>query len=219
MISIIFIILIIKGIKNKTIEKKTFTDLQDKIDNLIDSQLYLDANYTFDPNTDKTTGIIIKKPLIINGHGYTIDGLNQSKIFDIYNSEVIIKFTFFFNGFSKEFGGAINLINSSLEIIRSRFSYNNANLKGGAIHLSNSYLNIYDSHFNLNNANGLYGNGGAISSENSKIDINITHFFENLADEGEAIYSINSTLYIYKSLLYNNKGNWYGGHYYLILNL
>ena len=211
MISIIFIILIIKGIKNKTIEKKTFTDLQDKIDNLIDSQLDLDANYTFDPNTDKTTGIIITKPLIINGHGYTIDGLNQSKIFEIYNSKVIIKFTFLFNGFSKEFGGAINLINSSLEIIRSRFSYNNANLKGGAIHLSNSYLNIYDSHFNFNNANGLYGNGGGISSENSKIDINITHFFENLADEGGAIYSINSTLYIYKSLLYNNKANWYGG--------
>ena len=211
MIPVIFIILIIQAIENKTIEQKTFNDLQEKIDNFFDAELILDSDYTFDPSKDKTTGIIIKRPLIIEGQGFKINGLNQARIFEIYNSNVTFKRVFFINGFSKEFGGAINLFNSSLELIICNFTSNSANIKGGAINLNNSYLNIYDSYIKSNNAKGKYGNGGGIASENSIIKINISHFVENLADEGGAIYSINSTLDIYGSLLYNNSANWYGG--------
>ena len=140
MIPVIFIILIIQAIENKNIEQKTFNDLLEKIDNFFDAELILDSDYTFDPRKDKTTGIIIKRPLTIEGQSFKINGLNQARIFEIYNSNVTFKRVFFINGFSKEFGGAINLFNSSLELIICDFSYNSANIKGGAIYLNNSYL-------------------------------------------------------------------------------
>ena len=83
-IHIIFIIICFnKEIENKSMEKGSFTDLQNKIDNLFDIQLDLDSDYTFDSNVDKTTGIIIEGSLIINGKYNTINGLNKSKIFEI----------------------------------------------------------------------------------------------------------------------------------------
>lgn len=73
-IPIIIIISIIQDVENKTMDQKTFNDLQEKIDNLIDLQLDLDSDYIFDPKTDKTSGIIIKNPLRINGKNHTING-------------------------------------------------------------------------------------------------------------------------------------------------
>ena len=210
-IPIIIIISIIQDVENKTMDQKTFNDLQEKIDNLIDLQLDLDSDYIFDPKTDKTSGIIIKNPLRINGKNHTINGLNQAKIFEIYDSEVFIKNTHFINGFSKDFGGAINLVNSSLEILTCFFTYNNAKIKGGAINIRDSLLNITDCDFKFNHAKSQYLCGGGIASENSIINIGFTKFIDNSADEGGAIYSINSILDIYNSLIYDNHANWYGG--------
>ena len=211
LIILIFIISIIQEIENKAIEKGSFTDLQEKINNLLDGKLELDTDYIFDPKKDKTTGIIIKRPITIIGKNFTVNGMNKARIFEIYNSEVILNDIRLHNGFSQEFGGAINLINSSLETLYSHFSYNSANIKGAAINLNNSNLTIFDCYFNSNNAKGQYANGGGISSENSIISINKSRFFDNSADEGGAIYSINSSLYITNSLIYNNSANWYGG--------
>ena len=210
MIPIFFIILIIKEIENKAFEEKTFSDLQEEINNLLDYELTLYTNYTFDQNKDKNTGIIIKKPIRINGKGFKINGLNQTKIFEISNTEVILYRVDMINGVS-DFGGAINLNNASLELIQSDFYFNRANIKGGAVYLNNSNLTIFDCVFKHNIAKNQYTNGGGISSENSIIKINITHFLNNTADEGGAIYSINSSLNIYDSLIYNNSANWYGG--------
>ena len=212
LIPIIFIIICFnKEVENKSIEKGSFTDLQNKIDNLFNIQLDLDSDYTFDSNVDKTTGIIIEGSIIINGKYNTINGLNKSKILEIYNSEVTLKNINFINGFSKDIGGAINLINSTLIIINCTFSNNRAYLKGGAINLNNSYMNISESIFKFNIAKKLYSCGGVISSENSFIDINKSYFINNSADEGGAIYSINSNLKIKNSFLNDNKANWYGG--------
>lgn len=211
LIPMIFIFSIFQEIENKVEEKKTFNDLQDEIDNLVGNQLYLISDYVFDPKVDKPTGIIIKKPLEIDINGFHIDGLNQSKIFQIYNTEVFIRAGVFINGFSEDFGGAINLINSTLHVIISDFSYNSANIKGGGIYLNNSFLNITDCTFRHNYVKSLYLTGGGIAAENSKIRINISHLNDNYADEGAAIYSIKSTVDIYNSLIYNNYANWYGG--------
>lgn len=210
LIPMIFIFSIFQEIENKVEEKKTFNDLQDEIDNLVGNQLYLISDYVFDPKVDKPTGIIIKKPLEIDINGFHIDGLNQSKIFQIYNTEVFIRAGVFINGFSEDFGGAINLINSTLHVIISDFSYNSANIKGGGIYLNNSFLNITDCTFRHNYVKSLYLTGGGIAAENSKIRINISHLNDNYADEGAAIYSIKSTVDIYNSLIYNY-ANWYGG--------
>ena len=149
--------------------------------------------------------------MTIDGQNHIINGLNQSKIFYIYNTSLIIKDINFIYGFSKDFGGAINLINSSLEIINCTFSSNNANINGGAIYLNNSYLNLLNSIFKFNKAEDLYSNGGGINSENSRLKVKESIFYYNSADEGGAIYCINTTLNIFDSDFYNNNANWYGG--------
>ena len=65
----------------------TFTDLQNLIDNS-DYTIKLLGDYVFDPKVDKPTGIIIKKPIDLICNSFYINGLSQSKIFTIINTEV-----------------------------------------------------------------------------------------------------------------------------------
>ena len=58
----------------------------------------------------------------MDGKAFHINGLNKSKIFQIYNIEVSIKTVSFMNGLSEDFGGAITLINSTLHLHISEFS-------------------------------------------------------------------------------------------------
>jgi predicted outer membrane repeat protein len=117
----------------------------------------------------------------------------------------------FINGFSEDFGGAITLINSTLHLWITQISSNTANIGGGGMYLNNSFLNVTDCAFRYNYVKSNYLSGGGIYSENSRISINISHLNDNFADEGAALYSINSNVEIYRSLIYNNYANWYGG--------
>jgi hypothetical protein len=144
LIPLILLYSIIQEIENKALPKKTFTDLQNEIDNLVGNKLAIIREYEFDPKVDKPTGIIIKKPLDFDGNAFNINGLNQSKIFQIINTEVHIRAGFFINGFSEDYGGAITLINSTLHLHVSEFTYNSAKIKGGGIYLKNSFLNVTD---------------------------------------------------------------------------
>ena len=211
MIYIIVIFSLIKEIEVKLIESGSFNDLQYKINNLHESLLNLENDYIFQPDEDKNEGIYINKTLIIDGKNHEINGLNESKIFLIKDTEVILKNINFLYGFSTDFGAVINLINASLEIFNCSFSFNIANINGGAIHITNSRLNLTESLFKFNQVKGIYSNGGGISAENSNIYIEKSIFLNNSADEGGAIYSINSTLVIFNSSFYNNNANWYGG--------
>lgn len=211
MIYIIVIFSLIKEIEVKLIESGSFNDLQYKINNLHESLLNLENDYIFQPDEDKNEGIYINKTLIIDGKNHEINGLNESKIFLIKDTEVILKNINFIYGFSTDFGAVINLINASLEIFNCSFSFNIANINGGAIHITNSRLNLTESLFKFNQVKGIYSNGGGISAENSNIYIEKSIFLNNSADEGGAIYSINSTLVIFNSSFYNNNANWYGG--------
>ena len=207
LIPIILLCSIIQEIENKAENKKTFTELQEKIDSSVDGKVVLISEYAFDPKIDKPGGIVIKRPLVLDANAFFIDGLNKTKIFQIYNTEVFIRAGFFRNGFSEDFGGAITLINSTLHLHVSDFSYNSANKKGGGIYLNNSFLNITDCAFRYNYVKSNYLSGGGIYSENSRIKINISHLDHNFADEGAAICSINSSVDIYSSLIYNNYAN------------
>ena len=210
LIPIILLCSAIQEIENK-VGKKTFTDLQNLIDNSVDGKINLIEDYVFDPEVDKPTGIIIKKKIEFDGNAFKIDGLNQSKIFQIINTEVFIMAGVFINGFSEDFGGAITLINSTLHFWISRIFFSTANIGGGGMYLNNSFLNVTDCEIRDNYVKSNYLSGGGIYSENSRISIIISHLNDNFADEGAAIYSINSTVDIYRSLIYNNYANWYGG--------
>ena len=211
MISIIIILSIIQELLSKMNQNGDFTDLQEKIEGLIEPQLNLDCDYVFNKVKDINTGIIINKDIVIDGQNHIINGLNQSKIFRIYNATVTLKNINFIYGFSNDFGGAINLINSSLETNNCTFSGNIAYLNGGAINLNNSSLYSLKSIFKFNKVAGLYSNGGGISSKNSIVDLEETIFDENSADDGGAIYNINTTLKIFSCNFNKNYANWYGG--------
>ena len=62
LIPIIFLCSSIQEIENK-VGTKTFTDLQNLIDNSVDGKINIINDYVFDPAVDKPTGIIIKKKL------------------------------------------------------------------------------------------------------------------------------------------------------------
>lgn len=210
-LNLILILCIIQELALKSPENGNFADLEEKIKNSAEPQLNLDNDYTFDSSTDKKTGIIIEKDLTIDGNNHTINGLEQSKIFQINNANIILQNINFINGYSPDFGGAINLINSSLKIINCSFLYNSADKNGGAINSKKSEINISKSIFKFNQVKGIFSDGGGIFSDNSKIDIYDTIFNDNSADEGGAIYSINTTLNIFNTNFENNFANWYGG--------
>ena len=210
LVYIILIISIIQGKKNE-VTQKNFNDLQNLLNNTVNPLIDLDYDYIFNPDEDKTEGIIIKRNLIIDGKNKIINGLNKAKIFEISNTDVTLKNINFFYGFSKDFGSAINLINSSLNILNCTFFSNNANINGGAINSYNSNLNISESTFKYNNAKSLYACGGGISTNLSMVKIIKSIFINNSADEGGAIYSINTTFDISDSIFYDNTAIWYGG--------
>lgn len=130
--------------------------------------LILGQNYTYDSDIDEDVmdGIIINKNLNIIGNGYTIDGQEKARIFQINNhATVTITNLTFKNGKGQneeyknnahDVGGAITVKDfSNLTIINSKFIENRAeqNGFGGAIFVySNSTLNIKESNFTNNYA-------------------------------------------------------------------
>ena len=149
----------------------TFTLLQEIIDKTNpDDEIILGQDYFYDDNIDSSnSGIVISKNLIIIGNGYTIDGMHQSRIFQVtQQSTVAIKQLNFTHGYgideiygsqTVKTGGAISVyMGSNLTIIDSSFIENHAdNGWVGAIFITgNSTLNITNSTFADNYA--LYGN-------------------------------------------------------------
>ena len=68
-----------------TMNESSFSDLADEIENA-GTTLDLTKDYAFNNATDNNTGILISKDnFVLNGNGHTIDGNNQSRIFNIWN--------------------------------------------------------------------------------------------------------------------------------------
>ena len=69
----------------------TFNALQDKINTTSSGdEIKLENNYANSDNFNQT-GIIISKPLTIDGNGYTIDAMGEGRIFNITSSNVTLK--------------------------------------------------------------------------------------------------------------------------------
>jgi predicted outer membrane repeat protein len=141
----------------------TFMDLQTKIDAAGDGGVVnLENNYSYD-DTFSSNGITIKNPITINGNGFEINGLGQSRIFSINASNnVTLNDITFVNGYSS-LGGAIifNGDASGIVINNCRFIDNVASENGGAIYANGTFMNnaINNSEFSSNIATK---NGGAI---------------------------------------------------------
>ena len=76
-----------------------FSALQQLIQNG-GNQIELDRDYSYDRNTDSAlvTGIVIDKEFTLNGKGYTINGSNLARIFNITGDKVVINNVTLTNG-------------------------------------------------------------------------------------------------------------------------
>ena len=187
----------------------TFYELSNLINNTDEKQtLELDNNYESDSTYYE--GISINKSLTIDGKGHNIDGLSSSRIFNITNSQIILKNIIFTNAYSNEYGGAVFLNNSTAEIINCTFNLNTAE-NGGAVYALNSNLTIAESTFTNNEVSALYSEGGAVSSLNANVTVLNSEFYNNSADAGGAMALIFSKSHIINCTFSNNLAYWYGG--------
>ena len=187
-----------------TKDNGTFTALQEKINNApAGSTVNLENGYSFDEGFRKE-GIFINKQLTINGNGYTIDGNNGARIFEIGANDVTLKNIKFINGNASwgdvdnnhrgDMGAAIYNGGDNTNVIGCDFINNTAERSGGAIYTSGE-IKIVDSNFIGNSIISGIGslNGGAIACEES-FTINDCIFRDNGAQFGSSIYFKLSTL-------------------------
>ena len=115
--------------------------------------------------------------------------------------------TFYCYGF---FGGAIIATNSIIDISRSNFEYNGAELNvnnvddaflyGGVLYSDGSNIIIVESQFQHNSAT----KGGVLYSYSSNITINASEFHNNSATYGGVLHSYSSNITINASEFHNN---------------
>ena len=127
-----------------------FTELQELVNNS-DGVLNLERDYTFSEGVDTfTEGIVINKPLTINGNGHTINGLDKSRIFKITSEGVTINNVNLTHGKASE-GGAIYIEGDNAQILNSYFRFNASDI-GGAIRWVGSNGKVLNSTFLDNTA-------------------------------------------------------------------
>ncbi|MBR5953933.1 MAG: hypothetical protein IK021_00660, partial [Methanobrevibacter sp.] len=145
-----------------------FTALQSEIDSSTDT-MEITQDYVYDNATDyeHNGGIVINKSdFTINGNGYTIDGSNQARIFNISGNNITINNLNFINGLSDK-GGAI-YIDSGFSITTNNVTFKNNTATstregGGAVLNLGKYTSTNDKFINN------YGKyGGMIYNKNSE---------------------------------------------------
>ena len=195
---------------NEYPDEGNFSSLNQEIINSQESKyLELNKNYTYDYNADSEyiKGVEINiDDFVIDGKGFTVNGFNIARIFNINANNVTLKNINFINGKtdSQESGGAV-FSNKDGNILNCNFTHNAASYFGGAIYIKENG-NIANCNFKDNNA-GVFGgaimakngtitnciftknqvrsNGGAISIEYGKISN--CNFTNNNADFGGSI--------------------------------
>ncbi|WP_407430908.1 Ig-like domain repeat protein [Methanobrevibacter sp.] len=180
----------------------TFTALQEKINNAAEgSTINLENDYKYDEGFRKE-GISINKELKINGNGYTIDGSNGARIFEILSNDVTVRNIKFINGNAVNnqnggIGAAIYNMGNNTNVIACDFINNSAAHSGGAIYAKGPVA-IINCSFIANTADSSEYSagsnfGGAIACEESFV-INNCIFGDNGAQSGSSIYFELSTL-------------------------
>ena len=176
----------------------SFTDLNNLIaSGNADNPITLNRNYKYtDDDSDFNNGININHAIIINGAGFTIDGSNKARIFNITSDNVIFNDITFINAY--RIGSNGGAITGDCTAINCNFINNTAELRvgitddgtvtffgsGGAM-MGGTAINC---NF-INNTAGLLG--GAMFGGNA-INCN---FINNTADQkGGAIYQGYMTL-------------------------
>lgn len=166
----------------------SFSDLNALIKDLPEnSTLTLTQDY-FSENDDFPQGIVIYKPLTINGNNHIIDANSNSRIFDVSASGVVLNDIGFINGKSNGDGGAVRL-GSDGQINNCTFEDNYAQ-RGGAV-FSGYLSRINNSTFINNSASG---DGGAVY-QCADGYVSDSGFINNSASRGGAVYLDEANIY------------------------
>ncbi|MEE0942700.1 MAG: hypothetical protein UIB63_06285 [Methanobrevibacter sp.] len=168
----------------------SFADLNNELKNA-NNELKLTRNYTYtDTDSNFQNGIEIRKNIVIDGNGFTINGNGKSKAFNIQTKTIILK-NIHFENCNNDKGGAIYFYNvNNGEIINSTFT-NNHGENGGSIFGHSSNLKIENSAFKQNYASR---EGGSIYVYNSILIIKSCDFERNHAKYlGGALYYSSSS--------------------------
>ena len=208
----------------------TYTELKTLIDSANSGDVItLNKNYTYNSKKDSSlasTGIVISTDLTIDGNGYTLDGNNSIRLFNIKTDYVTIKNTIIKNHFiatnesAYDYetgdidyeligGGAIYWSGNSGTIINSTFINNNGEDAGGTIFWSGNKGLIINSTF-INNTAALQGGVIEIYDADENNILGNT-FIDNTGDYGGAI-CLHGTAYknnIEYNVFINNK-DYYG---------
>ena len=193
----------------------TFTDLSNAINQ--NSIVYLTSNITVSNNEINyyTNGISVGRTVTIEGNGYTINGLNSVRTFNVNHATLILKNLIINDCYSYSNGGSIFLnSNANLELYNVTFTDNSAKWGGAIYGIRNNKIIIENSNFNGNVATyggSIYLNegsmqivstifndsgstlmGGAIGIENSNLIIDDSNFNAcvSINSTGGGIYSI-----------------------------
>ena len=148
------------------------------------SVLTLDRNYTFTIGLDEnlTDGIVIDKPITINGNGYTINALQKARIFNVTSAKVVLNNITFTNATTSSGGGAIFF--SSYGTVENCNFINNTATNGGAIRFELEG-NVTNCNFTDNTATD--GDGGAIHMDSGSVT-NCNFVNNNASGFGGAVY-------------------------------
>ena len=224
-----------------TTDGTTFWDLNQTINGNTNDTITLNNNYTYNSASDSafTEGIIINRPVTINGNGHKIDGKNLARIFHITGSNVTLTNITFTNGKITGYGGAIYWTGDNGTVIGCAFTNNKAegdypNGQGGAICWTGANGTVTNTSFSNNTANigggailwfGANGavtdttfsnntatyQGGAISWGGDNGAVTNTSFSNNTANLGGAIYWDGNNGAVTNTSFSNNTANYDGG--------
>ena len=201
----------------------SFTTLKDEIASTPSGGvLELNKSYAYNESVDtvisKNLGIVMGKPITIDGKGHTFDGSNLSKIFTINRvSDVTLKNIVFKNAFNTGNGGAITVEPNSHNFKIDNCSFENCHCSvyGGALEISQSN-NVWVTNCNFTDNSGDLNRvcrGGAIHWQNSKDGVLANcNFINNTAEYGGAVHSYGcSNTTQYNNVFESNSASSQGG--------
>ncbi|WP_407432805.1 C1 family peptidase [Methanobrevibacter sp.] len=173
-----------------TMNESSFSDLADEIEN-VGTTLDLTEDYAFNNATDNNTGILISKDnFVLNGNGHTIDGNNQSRIFNIIGNNITLNDLILINGNSTNCGG-IRAV-GSLTLNNVTFINNYANGQGGAIGIREGSFLISNCRFIDNYAES----GSSILVSSSEVKLYNSSFTSKKFAKGSQIDLSHAEVYI-----------------------
>ena len=175
-------------VNNGTIEVPvpghTFSFLNYLINGNDNSVIELSDDFYFDPEYDSAfvDGIVINRPVTINGNGNTIDARRQARIFYVQSENTVIENLTIQNAKRDDGGGAI-YFDSYGTVTNCNFTNNSAR-NGGAVYFSNQGT-VSNCNFINNKATGYDSWGGAICMYSGRVEN--CYFADNSASKGGAI--------------------------------